>query len=164
MATVSVKSARVKPTHARAVKPASAPVRRAPKSLTPILQHALAVAGRHAAGDSRDRLKPGAYEVNTTVQIVGTLTVGRDKDVETKVAPSAQDMLGMVLELVPSDDRAALLERLIHRASQDGGHVDPRNVHCFGQARMIVELFTRTVPTPRRGSVTGKFSVTTAAS
>jgi hypothetical protein len=160
MATVLAKARSVKPIAARSAKMAPSNVRRAPTTnVSPLIQHALAVAGRHVAGDSRDRLKPGIYEVSSTVHIVGTLTVGKDRYSDVTEPPVTTDLLSLALSFVPVNSRARLIEDMLRKAAEDNGEVRATPQICFQHAQMIVEAFTRTNSEKRRGSVSGSFAI-----
>jgi hypothetical protein len=128
-------------------------------SLSPILAHALAVGARKLAAESRDDLAPGAYEVDTTVHIVGTLTVGHDSETASTVTPGADVLLGLVLAKLNTATRESILRELPADFAAAGAEYPEVPEAIVEATEALTASLRRKVSQHRRGSVSGQFAI-----
>jgi hypothetical protein len=128
-------------------------------SLSPILSHALAVAVKKLAADSRDLLAPGAYEIAENVRIVGTLTVGHDSETSATHTPSADLLLGLVLSKLNTATRESILRDVAADFAAAGNEYPDVPEEIVEATEAFTAGLRRKVTQKRRGAVSGQFSI-----
>jgi hypothetical protein len=131
----------------------------APFTLSPILAHALAVGARKPAAETRDELAPGAYEVSTTLEIVGTLTVGHDSETAATVTPGADVLLGLVLAKLNAVTREAILRELPADFAAAGAEYPTVPDEIVEATEALTAQLRRKVSQHRRGAVSGRLTI-----
>ncbi len=128
-------------------------------SLSPVLSHALAVAVKKLAAESRDSLKPGAYEVAENIRIVGTLTVGHDSETAGTCTPSADVLLGLVLSKLNAATRESILRGVAADFAAAGNEYPDVPEEIVEATERFTAGLRRKVTQKRRGAVSGQFSI-----
>jgi hypothetical protein len=136
----------------------------AAKALSPPLIHALAVAAKKPAADCRSDLAPGRYDIDAAVSIRGVLTVGEDTMTASSVTPQPDQLLAHILSKLNTATREKLLRELPEEFVANGNEMPATSDSLVEAAGEMLAKLRRRVTRPRRGSVSGKFDVTTVPS
>ena len=128
-------------------------------TLSPIVSHAIAVAAKRLTADSRDQLKPGAYEVAENIRIVGTLTVGHDSTSAGTHTPSADILLGLVLSKMNAVTRQAILRDVAADFAAAGNEYPDVPEEIVEATEAFTASLRRKITQKRRGAVSGQFSI-----
>jgi hypothetical protein len=132
---------------------------RQPVDLAPSHIHALAVASRKPAAETRYSLAPGAYEINAVFRVVGTLTVGHDGTTSATSTPSATELLALVLGKLNTVTRESILRELPAEFVAAGGRLPVAEPSLVEAADVLCKSLRQKIDQPRRGAVSGNLAI-----